>query len=319
MSGFDMLIVGIGTVMISLVIILVFSAHREKKLKKRIQRIKSSRSVKTQQELMKQSLRRVRPAKNENGSRSVTEWLHYRLEISGVDLTVKRYFMLNVIVAVVTSLLILLMVTPNPLIALLAGFICGVGLPHFYVNIKIGGRKKSFLKLFPDAIDLIVRGLRAGLPAAKSMQSVVTEVPEPISGVFRDITEQVALGVNIEKAMAVIAKRLGLTEFDFFVTCITLQRETGGNLTEILSNLSEVLRQRYMMKLKIKAMSSEAKASAIIVGSLPFFVFGAVSVTSPDYMRPLFEDFTGNMALLGALISLSTGIFIMMRLAKFEI
>ncbi len=315
----DMVVVGIGTVMVALAIILVFSGEREKRIRKRIDRIKHSNKPPTQQELIKQSLRRAHPQSSSTSSRSFGEWLYYRLEFGGVQLTVKKYVVYNLVLFLVTGLTMFLFITPSALLALLTGFAFGTGLPHLYVNSCIKRRKKKFLKLFPDALDLIVRGLRAGLPAAKSMQSVATEVPDPVSSVFREITEQITLGVTMEKALADMARKLGMTEFDFFVTSITLQRETGGNLTEILSNLSDVLRQRLMMRLKIKALSSEARASAMIVGFLPFFVFGAVSVMSPDYMRPLFEDSRGNVALIGSFISLSTGIFIMVRLAKFEI
>lgn len=315
----DMAVVGIGTLMVALAIILVFSSEREKRVRKRIDRIKQSNKPPTQQELIKQSLRRAHPQSGATSSRSFGEWLYYRLEFGGVALTVKKYVIYNLVLFLVVSLVVLVFVTPSILLAVLTGFALGTGLPHLYVGSCIKRRKKKFIKLFPDALDLIVRGLRAGLPAAKSMQSVAAEVPEPVSSVFREITEQIMLGVTMEKALADMAKRLGMTEFDFFVTSITLQRETGGNLTEILSNLSEVLRQRMMMRLKIKALSSEARASAIIVGSLPFLVFGAVSVMSPDYMRPLFEDSRGNVALIGSFASLGLGIFIMIRMAKFEI
>ena len=312
----DMAIVCIGTLMLSLTIILIFSSHRNKRMKKRRARVKSRGREKSQQEMMKQSLRKVQMQQGDK--RTLKEWLRYRLEISSVSLTVRQYAGYNLgVFAGVTGML--LAVGAAPLLAVLIGFVVGIGVPHMYLNLRIAGRKKKFLKLFPDAIDLIVRGLRAGLPAPKSMQSVVEEIPEPVSPVFREITEQVALGVPLEKAMADIARRLDMTEFDFFVTCIVLQRETGGNLTEILGNLSEVLRQRYAMKLKVKALSSEARASATIVGSLPFLVFAAVSVMSPDYMTPLYDDYRGNMALAGAALSLSTGVFTMIRLAKFEI
>lgn len=312
----DMVMVGIGTLMVSLTIILIFSSGRDKRYRKRLARVKGGGRGVTQQEMMKQSLRKVQY--DLNNKRSLKEWLRYRLEISGVHMSVKRYVMMNFGIMLFVALMIMAGGLP-PLMALLMGFVVGVGLPHMYLGRRINGRKKKFLKLFPDAIDLIVRGLRAGLPAPKSMQSVVEEIPEPISPVFREITEQVALGVALEKAMADIAKRLDMTEFNFFVTSIILQRETGGNLTEILSNLSEVLRQRHSMKLKIKALSSEARASATIVGSLPFLVFIIVSFTSPGYMTPLIDDYRGNIALAGAFASLFTGVFIMIRLAKFEI
>ncbi len=311
----DMIMIGIGTLMVSLTVIHIFSSGRDKRLKKRLERVKAGGREAHAQELLKQSLRKVRPEANK---RSISEWLRSRLEIAHVAMHPRQYLLANLGLLLLSGVGLLSLGIPLTLSALL-GFIIGVGFPHMYLNRRIQGRKKKFLKLFPDAIDLIVRGLRAGLPASKSMQSVVAEVPEPVSPVFHEITEQVALGVSLEKAMADMARRLDMTEFNFFVTSIILQRETGGNLTEILSNLSEVLRQRQSMKLKIKALSSEARASATIVGSLPFLVFAAVSATSPDYMTPLFDDYRGNIALAGACMSLCTGIFIMARLAKFEI
>ncbi len=151
------------------------------------------------------------------------------------------------------------------------------------------------------------------------MQTVVEEIGDPINRVFHEIVEQIALGVTPEKALQDMAKRLKMTEFDFFVTSIILQRETGGNLAEILSNLSEVLRQRIMFRLKIKAMSAEARISALIIGCLPFLVFLALNFVTPTYMEPLYNDYRGNIAVLVALGSMLFGGFIMAKLTRFEI
>lgn len=318
-SFMDMALVGIVTLFISVVIILLFHMQRSKKLDQRIKKITTAHKPKTQAELIKLSLKKVQPDKKKNGFGSISGWLLYRLTIAKLDMTPQRYLVLNLLIMVFATCLLMLFSGLSPLLALLLGFIAGIGIPHFYIGYCINRQMNLFLKLFPDAIDLIVRGLRAGLPVAQTMQTIVSEVPDPISSVFREMCDQIAVGVNLEKAMADMAKRLNLTEFDFFVTSITLQRETGGNLTEILGNLSEVLRSRHMMKLKIKAMTSEAKASSTIVGSLPFLLFIAVSILSPGYMDPLFDDYRGNIALGGAFLSLGTGVFIMIRMAKFEI
>jgi tight adherence protein B len=180
-------------------------------------------------------------------------------------------------------------------------------------------RLKKFLVLFPDAIDFIVRGLRSGLPVTESMNIVGKEMEEPVGSIFAHIGESVKLGVPVDKALQDTAKKLGLTEFNFFVTSIILQRETGGNLSEILNNLSEVLRTRLMMRMKIKAMSSEAKASAIIVGSLPFIVIAALMYLSPDYLIPLIDTTKGNCIALGCAFSLMFGIGVMIKMTKFEI
>jgi tight adherence protein B len=246
------------------------------------------------------------------------ETLNERLQTAGMQMTPKRYLMMNLIIMLVVMLLIVI-VKKNILLALLIGFVAGVGIPHLIVSKKLAKRKVEFIKLFPDAIDLIVRGLRAGLPVSESMQTVSREIGAPVGPVFGTIAQQIALGVPVEKAMAEVGAKLGLTEFNFFVTTVILQRETGGNLGEILSNLSEILRQRAMMKLKIKALSSEAKASAIIVGALPIFVFIILNIISPDYIAVLYNDYRGNMSAMGAIASMSFGAFVMKRMTQFEI
>lgn len=204
------------------------------------------------------------------------------------------------------------------LMGFLAGIVLGLGVPMKLVKMRIHKHMKQFLKVFPDGIDLIVRGLRSGLPVTESMRMVGKEVPDPVGEVFRRLTDTMELGVPMEAALQEVAGSLNNTEFNFFATSIVLQRETGGNLGEILSNLSNVLRRRFMMQMKIKAMTSEARASAWIVGSLPIIVAVAVSILSPGYMNILFEDYRGNMALGGAACLLIGGVWVMGRMAKFE-
>ncbi len=205
------------------------------------------------------------------------------------------------------------------ILAGLVAFSVAVGIPHMVVGFIAARRIKRFIKLFPDAIDLIVRGLRSGLPVGESMKMARTEIGEPVGEVFSGVMERVKLGMTLERALMDVADKLNCTEFNFFVTSIILQRETGGNLGEILNNLAEVLRKRTMMRLKIKAMSSEARASAVIVGALPFMVALALFVMQPQYLDPLFSDFRGNIALAGACFSLLTGVGIMFKMSKFEI
>lgn len=151
------------------------------------------------------------------------------------------------------------------------------------------------------------------------MKMARTEIGEPVGEVFSGVMERVQLGMTLEKALTEMAKRMDCTEFNFFVTSIILQRETGGNLGEILDNLAEVLRKRSMMRLKIKALSSEAKASAIIVGSLPFVVTLVLFFIQPEYLDPLFTDYRGNIALASASCSLMLGVGIMFKMSRFEI
>lgn len=199
------------------------------------------------------------------------------------------------------------------------GIALGIWLPLKYVGFKIGKHMKKFLQVFPDAIDLIVRGLRSGLPVTESMKMVGREVPEPVGSIFRRITDTMELGVSMEKALQEVASELQSTEFNFFATSIIIQRETGGNLGEILSNLSDVLRKRFTMRMKVKAMTSEARASAWIVGSLPVIVSVATSIMSPGYLDTLFDDFRGNIALAVACGMLFAGVWTMGRMAKFDL
>lgn len=244
--------------------------------------------------------------------------LRRRFELAGMTITLQAY-LLRVGGIILGAMLLLLFFGKPFILALTVGLILGLGLPHFYVSRRIKKRKLAFLKLFPEAIELIVRGLRAGLPVAESFVVVSREIPDPVGSVFLTISQQAGFGVPMEKSLADAALMLGMTEFNFFVTTIILQRETGGNLGEILSNLSQVLRDRQMMKLKIGALSSEARASGYIVGALPFFVFGALSVISPEYLRPLFDDYRGNMWLGIAGGMMLFGGFVMKRMTQFEI
>lgn len=244
--------------------------------------------------------------------------LQSRLERAGKTTSPGRFMLVCAGIMLFTALTVAALGKPI-LLGIFLGIITGIGLPHFYLNFITAQRLKKFILLFPDGIDLIVRGLRAGLPVGESVNMVAREVPDPVGCTFAAISDSVRLGVTLEKAFTDTAKKLNCTEFNFFTTSIILQRETGGNLSEILNNLSDVLRKRVSMRMKIKALSSEAKASAYIVGSLPFVVLLALSVISPKYLEPLWQDFRGNMAALAAIASLGTGVTIMMKMAKFEL
>lgn len=256
-------------------------------------------------------------------SRTVGQWhitnvLRARLARAGMSVTAERY-LLNTFLLFCGLVALPTLLGKSPLLFGLLGFIVSLGVPHMVVNFRINRRTKRFLLLFPDAIDLIVRGLRAGLPVTESIKMVSKEIEQPVGDVFKAMTEKMALGVPLERTLYETSQKYGITELDFFVTSIVLQRETGGNLSEILSNLSEALRNRTMMRMKIKAMSSEAKASMYIIGALPFFVTIALNFMSPEYLAPLFEDFRGNIALALAVGMLSTGMFIMTKMTQFEI
>src|SRR5256714_7051175 len=185
------------------------------------------------------------------------------------------------------------------ILAMVIGLFFGVGGPHFIIGKLIKRRIAKFNSNFPDAIELMVRGLRSGLPITETLGIVASEIQGPVGIEFRMVADKMKIGRTMEAALQDTADRLGTAEFQFFVITLAIQRETGGNLAETLSNLADVLRKRAQMKLKIRAMSSESKASAYIVGSLPFVVFGLVYMINPHYMGQFFIDQRLEVAGLG--------------------
>lgn len=233
--------------------------------------------------------------------------------------TLKMFLVRMIISFVVVFSLLHLLLGMNLVLALTLCVLLSYMLPNMGVNKRIAKRRKNFLKLMPDALDLIVRGLRSGLPVTESMQTVAEEIEAPVCDVFLNITSAVKVGKSFEDALDDAAKKLDLNEFNFFSISIALQKETGGNLAEILENLSETVRARTMMKLKVLAISSEARASSYIVGALPFVVSIALLVISPDYMNPLIEEFSGNIALGVASFMFVFGMFVIRKMADMEV
>lgn len=299
--------------------LLFFSNPNDKKIARRIDRVRE-KTVEEKIEEKALSLRRAQDNSLDTfGLDAMGVRTSRRLQKAKLDISARNYIFYCLGGLIFLTLILWLLARLPFIVALLLAFVLAFGVPHFYVGFRIGRSQKKFLKLFPDAIELIVRGLRAGLPVTESMITVAQELPDPVSSIFSEINSQIRLGIPVEKAMSDMARSLKLTEFDFFVISVSLQRETGGNLGEILSNLAEVLRQRHMLKLKIKAMSSEARASAVIVGALPIVVVIALLFVSPGYLEPLISDTRGNIAVAAALAMMGTGSFIMSRMAKFKI
>ncbi|MEX0922655.1 MAG: type II secretion system F family protein [Rhodovibrionaceae bacterium] len=205
------------------------------------------------------------------------------------------------------------------LLSYLAGAIVGIALPYKMIGFLGNRRVAKFLKIFPEAIDLIIRGLRSGLPVSESISTVATEMPDPIGIEFRRISDAVRLGDSLESAMWKVARRIDVPEYKFLIIAMSIQRETGGNLAETLHNLSELLRKRQQLKLKIRAMSSEARASAWIIGSLPFLMFGILLLINPEYVMLLFSDNRGLFMVGGALLMILIGILVMAKMVRFEI
>ncbi|KQU62219.1 pilus assembly protein TadB [Sphingomonas sp. Leaf339] len=241
-----------------------------------------------------------------------------RLAMTGKDWTVGQYGMATAGLMVVVLLLTVLRGLPV-LMALMMALAIGAGLPHMVVGKVIKRRVGKFTTRFPDAIELLVRGLRSGLPISETIGVVGAEVDGAIGEEFRAIADKMKIGRTMDAALQETADRLGTPEFQFFVITIAIQRETGGNLAETLANLADVLRKRAQMKLKIRAMSSESKASAYIIGSLPFIVFGLIWFINPLYIGKFFVDERLMVTGMGGMMWMSIGAFIMSKMISFEI
>jgi tight adherence protein B len=243
--------------------------------------------------------------------------LRSALASAGLATTLSRFFLLCVAAAfIVTLLLHALGLQGLPL--LLAGVIVLAGLPTACVHLLRARRRRRFEALLPDAIGLMVRGLRSGVPIAESVAEVSRQIPEPVQTVFRRVHDQSRLGQPMETALRQEARLLGLPSFDFLVVSLSIQKETGGNLAETLEGLAEVVRRRQQLALKVRALSSEARASALIIGSLPLAMAGMMMAMAPDYMAPLFGTPAGQMMLAIAILSLLVGAVAMSAIVRLD-
>jgi len=242
-----------------------------------------------------------------------------RLSQAGLTIGLGVYVTISLAVAFVATLGVGLGLKLPFAIALLFGLALGIGAPHMVVSLMIARRNRQFVAAFPDAIDLIVRGVKSGLPITEGIAACSREMPNPVSGVFKQITDNMKVGQTMEEALWEAADKLSVAEFKFFVISLVVQAETGGNLAETLGNLADILRQRQQMKLKIRAMASEARASAAILGSLPFAMTVILYIASPDYMSVLFTDTRGQMVGVLGISSVLVGCLTMFKMASFKI
>ncbi|MEO7365986.1 MAG: type II secretion system F family protein [Sphingomicrobium sp.] len=244
--------------------------------------------------------------------------LRRRLEMTGRNISLAKYSFISL--GICLFIAVIFMVRGSPiLLALFVGMFFGLGGPYYIVGKMITRRINKFNSNFPDALELMVRGLRSGLPITETLGIVAQEVSGPVGIEFRAVADKMKIGRTMDVALQETADRLGTAEFQFFVITLAIQRETGGNLAETLSNLADVLRKRAQMKLKIRAMSSESKASAYIIGSLPFVVFTLVWFINPNYMGGFFVDERLMVAGLGGMVWMAVGGFIMAKMINFEI
>ena len=207
----------------------------------------------------------------------------------------------------------------GPAIATLVGLAAGYFVPKKYLNRKITKRNEAFINQFPDAVDMIVRSVRSGHPLNTALKMVAENMDPPISTEFKNLVDEIAFGRTNTEALRRLSYRVDEPDLHFFVVILSVQQETGGNLAEVLSNLSGIIRKRKQLRLKIKAMTSEGRATAYILGSLPLVVFGAIHITSPDYLTPLFTTTGGNIILGTAVGLVALAAFIIKNMLNIDI
>lgn len=240
------------------------------------------------------------------------------LEQAGLTVTPKQFYIGSVISCLVFGFIGLISGQKLWITGLLL-IIGAFGFPRWVINFLRKRRQKKFVSEFSNAIDVIVRGIKSGLPVNECLQIIAREAPQPVNDEFHMLNEALRIGMTMEQALGRMQERMPLQEVNFFSIVLIIQQKTGGNLAEALGNLATVLRSRKMMEGKIKALSAEAKASAYIIGSLPFLVMGAVQMASPDYLEPLFTTRMGNFILIAAGLWMLTGVLVMKKMIQIKV
>ena len=320
---------GASLLIVGLVAVLWFALFQkdERRLRRRLERLQAPRGArKSDPAAPVESLRRN---KQDSSIASLDRLikralpnigiLRQRLERSAWKLKVGDFLLICLGLGAFTAVAMIFAFDLPVLVDLLLGVIVGIGVPNLALRQRINRRVRKFTTLLPEALDLIVRGIRSGLPATEALKTIADEIEDPVGTEFRQVTDQMKIGVAMDEAMWASAKRLAIPEMNFLVISLAIQQETGGNLAEILEKLSDMVRRREQMRLKVKAMSSEARASAMIIGSLPFIMAGVISFVNPKYMSTLFTDPRGWIMMGIGFTSLMIGFVVMSKMIKFDI
>ena len=279
-------------------------------------RVAEGTADKARKRSVKSTLREADERQKGSERRKYKPSLAIRLRQASLDWTPRKYHLVSA--GVGGALFAAWLAVTGPAAAAVLGAAGGLLLPHLYVGFRRRRRLERFRSLFPDAIDVIVRGIKSGVPLADCLKIVASETSEPVKGEFKTLVEDQALGLPLGEAVQRLPDRIPIPEACFFAIVIAVQSRTGGNLSEALGNLSSVLRERKKMLGKIAAMSAEAKASGGIIGSLPIIVGGILYFTSPDYVGLLFTTLTGNIVLGACALWMATGIFVMRQMIRFD-
>lgn len=243
--------------------------------------------------------------------------LPVRIEQAGLKWSKQKFMLVSAGIGL-GLFMVALLIGPGLPAAAAIGFAGAFGLPRWLLSYLKKRREAKFLDSFPDAVDIIVRGVKAGLPLLDCMKMIATEAPEPLKSEFRVIVETQAVGMPLGEACNKLYERTPVAEANFFAIVVSIQQKAGGNLSEALGNLSRVLRDRKKMKAKIRAMSQEAKASAGIIGALPVAVMALVYITSPQYISLLFTDPVGHLMLAGSAAWMMMGVLVMKKMINFD-
>ncbi len=243
--------------------------------------------------------------------------LRTKLERAGFETEPRKFHLISAAVGLAVASLVMLFGFA-PVVALGAGFACGFGLPRWILLFLVSRRQKAFLEEFANAIDVIVRGVKSGLPVNDCLRIIANEAAEPVRTEFRDLVEGQKVGISLDQGLAKIYERMPLAEVNFFQIVLNIQQKSGGNLAEALGNLSKVLRERKKMRAKIQSVSQEAKSSAAIIGALPPGVAGVLYLAAPEYLMPLFVTTTGHMIIVGGLMWMMIGVLVMRKMINFN-
>jgi len=269
----------------------------------------------TRRKQLQESLKQI-----EQDARSRKKKLTIRamLEQAGLNATPRSYWSISVVFGVIVAAALWIFAFPW-YVCLGAGVIALLGIPRWVLGFLRKRRQNVFLNDFADAIDVMVRGLKAGLPVSDAMKVIASEAGDPVGPEFLEVVEGQRIGITIDQGIERMYEHMPVPEVNFLSIVMAIQSKTGGNLAEALANLSKVLRDRKKMKAKIRAVSQEAKSSAFIIGALPFCIIGALSILNPGYLTPLWETRIGNIMLVGSGIWMLTGILVMRKMINFDI
>ena len=319
-------LIAFGAGLTFLALCIVFGGFfAERRLRDRLDDIET-RALTGSRSLQMATLRRVeRQGRLPTLDRLLWRWfptassIRQKLQATGTNMTLGDYAFIAISIAVGVAFVLYLVLDLAPGIALGGSLLLGIGLPNVWVGWRAKKRGRQFNLLFPEAVDLIVRALRAGLPVQEAVGNVARDIKDPVGGIFQRVQQEVQLGTPIEAALWRAAKTVQTDEFNFLIVAMSIQRDTGGNLAETLANLSALLRARQQLRLKIRAFTSEARTTMLIMAGLPFLVGGGLFLISPGYIGPLFTTESGQMIAAAAGCSMGIGIFVMNKIATIKV